>query len=79
MFNYVAIGITSVKISGKYAASGINYAEKFYNIGHWAFNHKTAYELFKIVSWAGVPCRLTDQANLGQSFVLKAPLTKKRP
>ncbi len=33
--NYIAIGITSVKIIGKYAASGVNYAQKkFYNIGH---------------------------------------------
>jgi len=32
---YVAIDLTSVKIIGKYAASGVNYApKKFYNSGH---------------------------------------------
>ncbi len=32
--NYNAIGVTSVKILGKYAASGANYALFFYNNGH---------------------------------------------
>ncbi len=30
--NYVAIGVTSVKIIGKYAASGVNYAPKSFII-----------------------------------------------
>ncbi len=30
-----AIGETSVKIIGKYAASVVNNAKKVYNIGHW--------------------------------------------
>jgi hypothetical protein len=30
--NYVAAGVTSVRIIWKYAASGVNYAKKFYNI-----------------------------------------------
>ncbi len=40
--NYVAIGVTSVKIIGKYTAGGITYAfKKFYNIGHRAQCNKT--------------------------------------
>jgi hypothetical protein len=30
--NYVTIGVTSVKIIGKYAASGVNYAQKSFII-----------------------------------------------
>ncbi len=30
--NYIAIGVTSVKIIGKYAASGVNYAQKSFII-----------------------------------------------
>jgi hypothetical protein len=42
--NYIAIGITSVKIIGKYTASGVKLClKKFYNIGAWQQCYKAFY------------------------------------